>query len=67
MIDEKKIEAAATAYAKEVFCHEKEQTSCMDGFIIGAKWMRQEFAKQLWHAMVNSHKRREARNESNRT
>ena len=49
MIDEKKIEAAATAYAKEVFCHEEEQTSCMDGFIIGAKWMQQEFAKQLWH------------------
>lgn len=49
MIDEKKIEAAATAYAKEVFCHEEEQTSCMDGFIIGAKWMQQEFVKQLWH------------------
>ena len=49
MIDEKMIEAAATAYAKEVFCHEEEQTSCMDGFIIGAKWMQQEFAKQLWH------------------
>ena len=49
MIDEKKIGAAAATYAKEVFCHEEEQTSCMDGFIIGAKWAQQEFAKELWH------------------
>ena len=57
MIDDKKIEAAAnkhieTEYARynsgeveeEMICHRGK-----DSFKAGAKWMQEEFLKNLWH------------------
>ena len=49
MIDEKKIEAAATSVAKETWNHEEEQFSFMDGFKAAVKWVQEEFVKSLWH------------------
>ena len=52
MINERMIEAAATAYAKETWNHEEDQFMCIDGFKAGAKWMQQEFVKNLWYASI---------------
>ena len=47
MIDEKKIEEAATKYAgkrpKDLLTMERQ------AFIDGAQWVQQEFIKDLWH------------------
>jgi hypothetical protein len=66
MIDDKKIEAAAnkhieTEYARynsgeveeEMICHRGK-----DSFKAGAKWMQEEFLKNLWHPANEKPKRR---------
>lgn len=46
MIDDKKIEEAAF---EETFGMYGEGESLESGFIRGAKWMQEEFLKDLWH------------------
>ena len=46
MIDDKKIEEAAF---DETFGMYGESSSLESGFICGAKWMQEEFLKDLWH------------------
>lgn len=46
MIDDKKIEEAAF---EETFGMYGESESLESGFIRGAKWMQEEFLKDLWH------------------
>ena len=46
MLDDKKIEEAAF---KETFGMYGEIESLESGFIRGAKWMQEEFLKDLWH------------------
>ena len=46
MIDDKKINNAAF---KETFGMYGELDSLEEGFICGAKWMQEEFLKDLWH------------------
>ena len=49
MIDNKKIEDAAKQYAEEAFVTKYWQACYMEGFIGCAKWMQEEFLKDLWH------------------
>ena len=49
MIDENKINAAATAYARETWNNDEDQFMCMHGSKTGAQWAQQEFVKSLWH------------------
>nr|DAO31323.1 MAG TPA: hypothetical protein [Crassvirales sp.] len=49
MIDEKKIEEAAKRHAEEIFITRYWQACYMEGFMGCAKWMREEFLKDLWH------------------
>lgn len=57
MIDDKKIEAAAnkhieTEYARYNSGEVEEEMICLrgkDSFKAGAKWMQEEFLKDLWH------------------
>lgn len=57
MIDDKKIEAAAnkhieTEYARYNSGEVEEEMICLrgkDSFKAGAKWMQEEFLKNLWH------------------
>lgn len=57
MIDDKKIEAAAnkhieTEYARYNSGEVEEEMICLrgkDSFKEGAKWMQEEFLKNLWH------------------
>lgn len=59
MIDDKKIEAAAnkhieTEYARYNSGEVEEEMICLrgkDSFKTGAKWMQEEFLKDLWHPM----------------
>lgn len=59
MIDDKKIEAAAnkhieTEYARYNSGEVEEEMICLrgkDSFKAGAKWMQEEFLKDLWHPM----------------
>lgn len=44
-----KIEEAAKQHAEEVFVTEYWRACYMEGFIGGAKWMQEEFLKDLWH------------------
>lgn len=57
MVDDKKIEEAAnkhidTEYAKYNSGEVEEEMICLrgkDSFKAGAKWMQEEFLKELWH------------------
>lgn len=57
MIDDKKIEEAALGYCakcsditnRNVDLDEDECVDLHNGFIDGAKWMQEEFLKNLWH------------------
>lgn len=57
MIDDKKIEEAALGYCakcsditnRNVDLDEDECVDLHNGFIDGAKWMQEEFLKDLWH------------------
>ena len=49
MIDDKKIEEVAKQHAEGAFISEYWQACYKDAFIDGAKWMQEEFFKDLWH------------------
>lgn len=51
MIDDKKIEEAAKQHAEEAFISGYWQACYKEGFIGCAKWMQEEFLKDLWHPM----------------
>lgn len=66
MIDDKKIKAAAnkhieTEYARYNSGEVEEEMICLmgkDSFKAGAKWMQEEFLKNLWHPANEKPKRR---------
>ena len=49
MIDNKKIEEAAKQHSEESYISGYFQACYKDAFIDGAKWMQEEFLKNLWH------------------
>ena len=49
MIDDKKIEEAAKQHSEESYISGYFQACYKDAFIEGAKWMQEEFLKDLWH------------------
>ena len=51
MIDNKKIEEAAKQHAEEIFISGYWQAFYMEGFMGCAKWMQEEFLKNLWHSV----------------
>ena len=68
MIDDKKIEEAAnkhieTEYARYNSGEVEEEMICLSGkdsFKAGAKWMQEEFLKNLWHDVDEMPKRAKA-------
>lgn len=50
MIDNKKIEEAAKQHAEGAFISEYWQACYKEGFMGCAKWMQEEFLKDLWHS-----------------
>ena len=51
MIDDKKIEEAARYYCNNRYPASPDVPFIAEGFRYGAKWMREEFLKNLWHPM----------------
>lgn len=51
MIDNKKIEEAAKQHAAGAFISEYWQACYKEGFMGCAKWMQEEFLKDLWHSV----------------
>ena len=51
MIDDKKIEEAAKQHAAGAFISEYWQACYKEGFMGCAKWMQEEFLKDLWHSV----------------
>ena len=49
MIDDKKIEEVAKQHAAGSFISEYWQACYKEGFVDCAKWMQEEFLKDLWH------------------
>ena len=49
MIDDKKIEEAAKQHSEESYISGYFQACYKDAFTEGAKWMQEEFLKNLWH------------------
>ena len=49
MINNKKIEDAAKQHSEESYISGYFQACYKDAFIDGAKWMQEEFLKDLWH------------------
>ena len=49
MIDDKKIEEAAKQHAEKAFISGYWQACYKEGFMGCAKWMQEEFLKDLWH------------------
>ena len=49
MIDDKKIEDAAKQHSEKSYISSYFQACYKDAFIDGAKWMQEEFLKDLWH------------------
>ena len=49
MIDNKKIEDAAKQHSEESYISDYFQACYKDAFIEGAKWIQEEFLKDLWH------------------
>ena len=49
MIDNKKIEETAKQHAEETFITGYWRACYMEGFMGCAKWMQEEFLKNLWH------------------
>lgn len=60
MIDDKKIEEAAKQYAKGAYISEFWQGCYEEGFKGCAKWMQEEFLKDLWHDVDEMPKRAKA-------
>lgn len=51
MIDDKKIEDAAKQHSEESYISGYFQACYKDAFMNGAKWMQEEFLKNLWHSV----------------
>ena len=49
MIDDKKIENAAKQHSEESYISDYFQACYKDAFMEGAKWVINEFLKDLWH------------------
>ena len=49
MVNNKKIEDAAKQHSEESYISGYFQACYKDAFIEGAKWMQEEFLKDLWH------------------
>lgn len=49
MIDDKKIEEIAKQHAEGAFISETWQACYKEGFMDCARWMQEEFLKNLWH------------------
>ena len=49
MIEDKKIEEVANQHAAGAFISEYWQACYKEGFVDCAKWMQEEFLKDLWH------------------
>ena len=49
MIDNKKIEEAAKQHSEESYISDYFQAYYKDTFTEGAKWIQEEFLKDLWH------------------
>ena len=49
MVDDKKIEEAARYYCNNRYPASQDAPFIAEGFRHGAKWMREEFLKDLWH------------------
>ena len=49
MINDKKIEDAAKQYSEESYISDYFQACYKDAFMEGAKWMQEEFLKNLYH------------------
>ena len=49
MIDDKKIEDAAKQHSEESYISNYFQACYKDAFMEGAKWMQEEFLKNLYH------------------
>lgn len=57
MIDNKKIEEAAKRHAEETFITGYWQAIYMEGFMGCAKWIQEEFLKNLWHPISEEPKK----------
>lgn len=60
MIDDKKIEEAARYYCNNRYPASQDAPFIAEGFRHGAKWMREEFLKDLWHDVDEIPKRAKA-------
>ena len=49
MMDDKKIEDAAKQHSEESYISDYFQACYKDAFMECAKWMQEEFLKDLWH------------------
>lgn len=49
MIDEKKIEEAASLYANLNWKSTSSKGVCIDGFMAGVRWAQRRFPEVLWH------------------
>lgn len=49
MVNDKKIEEAARYYCNNRYPASQDAPFIAEGFRHGAKWMREEFLKDLWH------------------
>ena len=49
MVDNKKIEEAAKQHSEESYISGYFQACYKDAFMEGAKWVQEEFLKDLWH------------------
>ena len=57
MIDDKKIEEVAKQHAAGAFISEYWQACYKEGFLDCAKWMQEEFLKNLWHSVSEEPKK----------
>lgn len=57
MIDDKKIEEAARYYCNNRYPASQDAPFIAEGFRHGAKWMQEEFLKDLWHPIEENPKK----------
>ena len=57
MIDDKKIEDAAKQHSEESYISDYFQACYKDAFMECAKWMQEEFLKDLWHPVSEEPKK----------
>lgn len=60
MVDERRIEEASKKYSKVTDCDKEESLLIEEVFTEGAKWMQEEFLKDLWHDVDEMPKRGKA-------